>query len=93
VYKPGELLISPRCDPVKVAAYECYEDGHIYHPCDDGVPQQGVAFLPHLCGPWVIGGRAEALAFITDLTRALAELSEALAFITDLTRALAELSD
>jgi hypothetical protein len=73
-YTVGDLRVSPFCDEQKVRDYDCWEHDH---PTDSRakanvtVPIHGVAYLPHSCNEWVIGGPAQIRLLITALESAL----------------------
>lgn len=87
MYKGNELRITtPPCEHTEESGWCALvfkEDGHGRHFVTDNrrnktqeLAPQIVAYLPHSCEEWVIGGRDEILRLIFDLNRALEKLDE-----------------
>lgn len=83
MYEKGKLQrITPPCAEADSDGYCDYygDPDHVHSVYDSSLPESdprrtlnsGV-YLPHSCGDWVIGGEAEILAMIDDLTNALTQ--------------------
>lgn len=74
-YERGELSVCVTC-PESEDEYETY-DKYPHHSSRDEKPiKPPVAWLPHSCDEWVIGGPGNIRALINDLEAALAEMEE-----------------
>lgn len=84
MYKPGDLCYAPKCPP----DLPCREDGvpDHEHPRDARKPYtkagqsnpmlHNVAYLPHSCQEWVIGGADEIKLMIIDLKKMLERIEK-----------------
>lgn len=72
-YKPGDLTVELTPDP---DYYDPEEDPKMSDARGPRVPWP-VAYLPHSCDRWVIGGAAEVRQLIADLRVALAQMQRA----------------
>ncbi len=72
MYKKGSIkIVEPVCEHYKQEGW-CIEDHkHQLYGTKEGEP---VAYLPHSCDEWVIGGEKEILQLIEDLQEALKRL-------------------
>lgn len=86
MYSKGELIVSlppcPDMDPEDGQCEESCMDGHAHAVIDscgdyDKPIFHPVAFLPHSCDKWVIGGPEQVRQLIADLTEALRKWEEA----------------
>jgi hypothetical protein len=76
MYKKGQLQITERCAEPATEWHEVPEYGHHYHVYGHfEIFPYAVAYLPHSCDEWVIGGPEQIQALIDDLTEALKALS------------------
>ncbi len=74
MYKQGQLHLAVTDCHDSEGDCENYDSGHDCVPRDarnDYVRSVPVAWLPHSCDAWVVGGPAEIRALISDLTAAL----------------------
>ena len=84
MYEKGDVAVTiPPCQTYDAEKGHCTTPGHDYeaHAVEDwslqGEPKlQHVAYLPHSCELWVIGGPVQIRDMIADLQTALATLEE-----------------
>jgi len=83
VYKKGDLKITdPPCEEWMGDEWGCDywgNDGHTHSVRDSRESSEqikGVAYLPHSCDEWVIGGKEEIKALMWDLRLALIEFEQ-----------------
>lgn len=69
-YEAGMVRVSTQCSPLEDC--EIYSDDH---QCSLGADPP-IAFLPHSCGYWNIGGPDAIRALISDLNSALERIGE-----------------